>query len=123
MTVSYVLPDIGLGYSTADAYVRLEVAGVRIVDSRSAMTVWERDGADPLLAFPYDEVRTDLLRPCRGMLPRHRVGAAEWFDLLVRGERYPRAAWAYAVPGLSSHIAFELRERPGVRWRVEPAQW
>jgi uncharacterized protein (DUF427 family) len=120
LTISRVVPEIGLGYAIGDAHVRLDVAGATIVDSRRPMAVWERENAKPFFAFPYDEVRTDLLRPCRGLLPRHRVGAAEWFDLIVARERYPKAAWAYTVPGLSSHIAFDLRDGPGVRWRVAP---
>jgi uncharacterized protein (DUF427 family) len=110
-------------YQPSNRWVCATVGNLPIVDSRHPVLVWESDRAIPHYAFPYDEVSTELLRPCRGIVPRHHVGAAEWFDLGIAGHTVPRVAWAYAFPELSSYIAFDRANqamRQIVRWQERP---
>jgi uncharacterized protein (DUF427 family) len=113
------VPSIGVLFQLCDWQVRATIRHLTIVDSRSPVLVWESTNARPFYAFPHDEVRTDLLRLCRGVPPRHRSGAAQWFDLNLADDRIPRAAWAYSVPELSSYIAFDLANptvREAIHW-------
>jgi uncharacterized protein (DUF427 family) len=77
--------------------VRVEVAGVVVADTTSALRVLETAGA-PCWYLPPEDVRTDLLRPARGTTVCEWKGEASYLDVVVGDAVARRAAWTYLDP-------------------------
>jgi uncharacterized protein (DUF427 family) len=90
--------------------VRGSFAGETVVDSRHAKLLHEQ-GHLPVLYFPEDEVRTDLLEPTEHRTRCPWKGDARHWSLVVDGQVSENAAWSYpdpiaGAPPLAGHIAF-----------------
>ena len=91
--------------------VRVEVAGVVVAESTSALRVLERFHP-PTIYVPPADVRADLLERSdgRGFVCEFK-GSASYLDVVVGEERRARAAWTYAAPArgyeaITDHVAF-----------------
>jgi uncharacterized protein (DUF427 family) len=91
--------------------VRIEVAGVVVADSASALRVLETSHP-PTIYIPPGDVRDDLLVAAdgRGSFCEFK-GWARYLDVVVGRARRRRAAWSYADPtagyeALRDHVAF-----------------
>jgi uncharacterized protein (DUF427 family) len=97
-----------LTYERSPRWVRGELAGRTVVDSRGAFVVWEPGRPVPLYAFPVEDVAGDALRESEPPAEDSHPGAAEWWDLTVGDRAESHAAWRYDDPDLAGAIA--------VRW-------
>jgi uncharacterized protein (DUF427 family) len=77
--------------------VRVELGGRTIVDSRHAKLLHEH-GHLPVLYFPEDEVRTDLLEPTRTHTTCPWKGEASYWSVRVGDRVVEDAAWGYPEP-------------------------
>ena len=100
-------------FERSPRWVRTEVDGVTVADSRRVLLLWEEDKVIPVYLFPREDVRTDLLRPSESPLPEAHHGLASYWTLEVDGRRAENAAWIYsAAPPpegekLADYIAFK----------------
>lgn len=91
--------------------VRGELAGETIVDSRRAKLLHEH-GLLPVLYFPQDEVRMDLLEAGDKRTTCPWKGEASYWSVRVDDVRADAAAWAYprpveGAPPLNGYLAFD----------------
>ncbi|HEV3230586.1 MAG TPA: DUF427 domain-containing protein [Solirubrobacteraceae bacterium] len=97
-------PGAQLRYEPSSRWVRGELGGETVVDSREPLLVWEPGRIVPLYCFPRRDVRMELLRPAtsaeRSDSPRDRLWTAE-----VDGRVEDSAAWSYADPDLADYVA------------------
>lgn len=89
--------------------VRIELAGVVLLDSTRALRVLETSHP-PTYYLPRAAFAEGSLRPCEGASWCEWKGAAAWFDVQGGGRSAPRAAWTYPdpAPGFASlrgHVA------------------
>lgn len=61
--------------------------------------------------FPPDSVNWELLEPSEKTTVCHWKGVANYFDVVVDGDRLPAAAWTYKTPSsaaehIKDHVAF-----------------
>jgi uncharacterized protein (DUF427 family) len=90
--------------------IRARFAGETVVDSRRAKLLHEH-GKLPVLYFPEDEVRTDLLEPSDHRTHCPWKGDATHHTLRAGDAVSENAAWSYpdpieGAPPLAGHIAF-----------------
>lgn len=90
--------------------IRAEFAGETVVDSRHAKLLHE-NGLLPILYFPADEVRTDLLVPSDKRSHCPWKGDASYWSLSVGGHTADDAVWEYRdplpeSPPVKGHFAF-----------------
>jgi uncharacterized protein (DUF427 family) len=91
--------------------VRIEVDGVVVADSTSALRVLETSHP-PTIYVPPADVRTDLLADGDAMPTFCEFkGIAHYLDLIVAERRTPSAAWTYRQPAagyeaLRDHVSF-----------------
>ncbi|HKP91617.1 MAG TPA: DUF427 domain-containing protein [Thermoleophilaceae bacterium] len=90
--------------------IRGSFAGEVVVDSRRAKLLHEERHL-PILYFPEDEVRTELLEPTDHRTHCPWKGDARHWSLVVDGRVSENAAWSYpdpiaGAPPLAGHIAF-----------------
>lgn len=90
--------------------MRAVLAGQTIVDSRRAKLLHEH-GHLPVLYFPEDEVRTDLLEPTDHSTHCPFKGQAAYRSVRVGDRVAENAAWTYpepieGAPPLAGHLAF-----------------
>jgi uncharacterized protein (DUF427 family) len=99
----------GLRFEQTPKWIRAEVGGETIVDTRHAVLVWEPGHVVPLYAFPSADVRMDLLRPSATDEDGagHDAPLAELWALEVAGRRHEGAAWRYADEELEDYVALE----------------
>lgn len=101
------LPNQRIGSEPTPRWVRVELNGECVADSRRVLLVWE-PGRTPFYVFPREDVRLDWLEPAT--VTPDEAGKIYW-DVKV-GERTARkAAWSYPEPpdsyaALKNHIAF-----------------
>jgi uncharacterized protein (DUF427 family) len=95
-----------LRYEPTPKRVRTELGGTTVADSTAALLVWESRRAVPVYAFPDADVRTGLLRTSERPIPGAHGGDAVFWTVEAGGEVGENAAWRYADPDLSGHIAF-----------------
>ncbi len=94
-----------------DRRVRVELCGVTLADSGSALRVLETSHP-PTIYIPPADVRLDLLAPSAQRASWCEFkGAAGYLDALLAGRRWEAVAWSYADPApayarLREHIAF-----------------
>lgn len=109
----------------SDKWVRAQVSGTTVVDSRAPLLFWEEDFPVPGYAFAPADVRTDLLRPS-AEVPAGPVTffspqgpVSQWYDLVVEGRVLPHAAWTRDDPALQDLLV--LSWQPGLidRWTEE----
>ncbi len=92
-------------------HVRVELAGVTIVDSSAALRVLETSHP-PVIYVPPQDVGAGVLQPST-----HRQSFCEWkgmasyFDVVAGDVTMPAAAWTYREPvpafaALRDHVAF-----------------
>jgi uncharacterized protein (DUF427 family) len=101
-----------LRWEPSERWVRGVRGDTTVVNSRCAVLVWEPGLPVPRYAFPKDEVRTDLLRLAVNPPSGAHTGSTIFYDLVVDGQVVENAAWTYADPDLSEHIAFEWFGHP-----------
>ncbi len=90
--------------------IRGRFAGETVVDSRRAKLLHEH-GLLPVLYFPEDEVRTDMLAPSEHRTFCPWKGEARHHTLTVGDAVAENAAWSYpepidGAPPLAGHVAF-----------------
>jgi len=90
--------------------VRIELAGVTIVDSARALRVLEASHP-PTIYVPPDDVATEYVHPGRGRSLCEWKGTARYVDLVVGDRREEGAAWLYPDPvpayaALRDHLCF-----------------
>jgi uncharacterized protein (DUF427 family) len=90
--------------------IRGSFAGETVVDSRRAKLLHEQ-GLLPILYFPEDEVRMDLLEPSDHRTRCPWKGDASHWSLRVGGRVSENAAWSYPeplpeAPPLAGYLAF-----------------
>lgn len=108
----------GLRYEPSPKWVKAELDGETVVDSRRAMLVWEPEAVVPLYVFPHDDVALDRLQEGGGDLHERRGAAlAKTWRLTRNGSASEPAAWSYDDPDLEGHIA--LAWSTADRWLEE----
>jgi uncharacterized protein (DUF427 family) len=93
-----------------DRRIRGTFAGATVVDSRRAKLLHEQRHL-PILYFPEDEVRMDLLEPSDHRTRCPWKGEARHWSLVVNGHTSENAAWSYpepieGAPPLAGYVAF-----------------
>jgi uncharacterized protein (DUF427 family) len=109
--VSHVFPREALRYEPIDKWVRGEIGGDTVVDSKRVWLVWEPGRVVPGWCFPREDVRMDLLKPAApedGRPEVWDVGSAE------------RAAWSFDDPDLEGRIQIDFYRLD--RWYEEEAE-
>src|ERR1700754_3847487 len=102
--ISKALPR-DLRYEPTPKRVRAELGGTTVADSTGALLVWESGRAVPVYAFPDADVRTDLLRESERPVADAHGGDAVFWTARAGETVAENAAWRYADPDLSGHIA------------------
>ncbi|MEU3985154.1 DUF427 domain-containing protein [Streptomyces sp. NPDC026672] len=103
----------GIVWDPSRRWVRGTAGDLTVVDSRHPVLVWEPGVPVPTYAFPYDEVRRDLLRPARRPRTGTHAGSRVFHDLDTGDRVRENAAWTYPAADLAGHVAFEWAERTG----------
>lgn len=90
--------------------VRIGFNGLTVADSADAVTVKET-GHQPVLYFPREDVRTDLLTPTEHRTHCPFKGQASYWTLAVGDRSAENVAWSYETPydetmGLRGLVAF-----------------
>jgi uncharacterized protein (DUF427 family) len=109
--LSDVFPRDQLRYEPSDKWVRGEIDGQTVVDSKRVWLVWEPGRVVPGWCFPREDVRMDMLTPVEPEEGRPEVwdvGSAE------------RAAWSFDDPDLEGRIQIDYYRLD--RWLEEEAQ-
>src|SRR3954447_6028436 len=104
--VSDVFPRDALRYEPIEKWVRGEIDGETVVDSKRVWLVWGPDRVVPGWCFPREDVRMDLLTEVEPGV--WDVGSAE------------RAAWSFDDPDLEGRIQIDFY--PLHRWLEEEAE-
>src|ERR1700712_3214481 len=109
----------------SEKWVRGWLDGEAVVDTRSALLVWEDPFPVPGYAIDRTDVRAGLLTPAAGppvevpffFGPKGPV--AQWFDVRTAGREIPGVAWQLADPAVAQRITFSWQ--PGLldRWTEE----
>jgi uncharacterized protein (DUF427 family) len=102
--VSDVFPRDALRYEPSAKWVRGEIDGETVVDSKRTWLVWEPGRVVPGWCFPHEDVRTAMLEPVEPRADEHgapvtdvwNVGSAE------------HAAWVFADPDLEGRIQVDF---------------
>ena len=89
---------------------RVLVGGLLLAESKRALRVLETSHP-PVIYFPPEDVRSDLLRPASGRSVCEWKGTASYLDVVVGERQIARAAWTYRRPdpayaSLRDHLAF-----------------
>lgn len=77
--------------------VRVEVDGVTVAQSRSAVILFET-GLPPRYYLPMSDVRMDLLTPTERRTHCPYKGTAEYWSLRLDGRTHEDLVWAYRTP-------------------------
>ncbi len=90
--------------------VRIELGGVVIAESSSALRVLETSHP-PTVYVPPQDIAAGALRPAAGSSFCEWKGDAHYYDVIGGPREERRAAWAYAAPvaryaALRDHVAF-----------------
>lgn len=109
----------------SDKWVRAQVGGMTVVDTREPMLFWEQKFPVPGYAFAQEDVRMDLLVPVpqgpdhTAFFFRPKGPVKQWFDLHVDGRVFAGAAWIRDEPEVADRIVFTWH--PGVmeKWLEE----
>ena len=101
--------------------VRVELGGETVVDSRRAKLLHEH-GLLPILYFPQDEVRMDLLEPTEKRTNCPWKGEATYWTVRAGDRVAEDAVWGYprpveGAPALSGYVAFQWHAMD--RWLEE----
>jgi uncharacterized protein (DUF427 family) len=94
-----------LRHEPTEKRVRAQAGGRDVVDTTSALLVWEPDRMVPRYAVPVDELNAELA-PAQRPGP-DRTTAGEALDVLVEGARLEAAAFRPADPDLGGHVILE----------------
>jgi uncharacterized protein (DUF427 family) len=91
-------------------HVQMRLGGEIIADSNRALTLRE-SGLPPVLYFPMEDVRMDLLQPTTHRTHCPYKGDASYWTVRAGGKVAENAAWAYRDPlptrvDIKDHIAF-----------------
>ena len=78
-------------------HLRVEVAGVAVVDTTATTGVYETSLA-PRLYVARSEIRTELIRPSRTTTYCPYKGTASYWDVVVGEHVVADAAWSYEDP-------------------------
>jgi uncharacterized protein (DUF427 family) len=96
----------GLRYEPVPKWVRAEVGGETVLDTRGAVLVWEPGHVVPLYAIPRADVRMELLE-ARGDGADRDAPIAEAWALEAGDRRHDAAAWRYEDDELAGYVAID----------------
>ena len=108
-----VFPIDRLRYEPSPRWVRGEIDGRTVVDSRRTWLVWEPGRVVPGWCFPREDVRMDLLVPVEIDPDEHPAEVTEVFDVGSAA----RAAWVFADPDMEGRVQVDYYRLD--RWREE----
>jgi uncharacterized protein (DUF427 family) len=94
-----------LRHEPTEKRVRAQAGGRDVVDTTSAVLVWEPGRIVPRYAVPADALNAELV-PAQGEAHDHST-AGESLDVLVDGARLEAAAFRPADPDLAGHVILE----------------
>jgi uncharacterized protein (DUF427 family) len=94
-----------LRHEPTEKRVRAQAGGRDVIDTTSALLVWEPGRMVPRYAVPVDELDAELA-PAQGQVP-DRTTAGESLDVLVEGERLEAAAFRPVDPDLGGHVILD----------------
>lgn len=109
----------------SDKWVRAQVGGLTVVDTREPMLFWEQKFPVPGYAFAQDDVRMDLLVPVSpgpdqaAFFFRPKGPVKQWFDLHVDGRVFAGAAWIRDEPEVADRIVFTWHPDVMDKWLEE----
>jgi uncharacterized protein (DUF427 family) len=106
-------------FEQSPRWVRAEVGGVTVADSKRVLLLWEKDKVIPVYLFPREDVRTDLLRPSERPLAEAHHGLASYWTLEVDSRVTENAAWSYS--GAPSPVSGWLGEYVAFEWKAMDA--
>jgi adenylate cyclase len=103
-------PDYRVDLVREGGRVRIGFNGITVADSADVVTVKET-GHDPVLYFPREDVRTDLLRPTEHHSHCPFKGQASYWTLAAGDRSAENLVWSYEEPydetmGLRGLMAF-----------------
>jgi len=97
----------------SDRRIRVVAGGVTIADTTNAMRLLETSHP-PGWYLPPSDIQMDLLQTVGGQSFCEWKGIARYFDVVVEGQRFEQAAWAYPEPtGSYGALAGYLSFYPG----------
>jgi uncharacterized protein (DUF427 family) len=94
-----------LRHEPTDKRVRAQAGGRDVIDTTSALLVWEPGRMVPRYAVPVDELNAELA-PVHGQVP-DRSTAGDSLDVLVGGARLEAAAFRPDDPDLRGHVILD----------------
>lgn len=103
-------PEYRVDLLPAERRVSVRFAGERLVDSERALVVRETRH-EPVLYFPREDVRMELLERTDHETFCPFKGEASYWDLVAGDRREPNAVWSYEDPfdqvaGIKDYVAF-----------------
>lgn len=103
-------PDYRVDLEPHPRRVRASLGEVAVADSRRALLVLETRH-DPVVYFPRDDVRMDLLEPTEAETFCPFKGEARYWTVRAGGRVEENAAWSYEDPfdpvaGLKDYVSF-----------------
>ena len=100
-------PPDQLRWEPCPRWVRAELGGTTILDSRRAIYVWESGRYLPVYAVPREDVTDGVLRPAAGEPPPHG-DPVESLAVAANGTVADHAAWVYEDADLRGYVAFKF---------------
>ena len=111
--VSDVFPREALRFEPSPRWVRGEIDGRTVVDSKRTWLVWEPGRVVPGWCFPREDVRAEALEPVEVRDGEHSAPVTEVWDV----GSAERAAWSFADPDLEGRIQVDFYKLD--RWLEE----
>jgi uncharacterized protein (DUF427 family) len=94
-----------LRHEPTDKRVRAQAGGRDVIDTTSALLVWEPGRMVPRYAVPVEELNAELA-PAQGQVADHST-PGDNLDVLVEGARLEAAAFRPDDPDLSGHVILD----------------
>jgi uncharacterized protein (DUF427 family) len=105
--LSSVFPQEELRFEPSPRWVRGELGGVTVVDSKNTWIVWQPGHVVPGWCFPRADITDGVLRAVeRGV-----------YDVVAGGRTAERAAWTFDDPDLEGRVQIDFYKLD--RWREE----
>jgi len=101
-------PPDQLRWEACPRWVRAELGGAPVLDSRRAIYVWESGRHLPTYAVPREDVAEGVLRSAKGGALAH-PDPIEAFDVVAGGRTAEAAAWSYEDSDLADFVAFDFK--------------
>ena len=118
--LSEVFPRDALRFEPTAKWVRGELGGATVVDSKSCWLVWEPGRVVPGWCFPPCDVSADALREVEARAGEHSADVDAVFDVVAGGRTAARGAWTFADPDLEGRVQVDFHALD--RWREEEVE-